>query len=71
MVGSSECWLEEQKTQEMLDMPENLKKQIVRTLQPMAEKWAGVKLIFSMLYGIRRYSRGAWLGGHLDQPSEY
>lgn len=36
-------------------------------LQPMAEKWANVKLEHTATYGIRRYTNGSWLISHIDR----
>ena len=38
-------------------------------LQPMAEKWANVKLEHTATYGIRRYTNGSWLISHIDRFS--
>merc|ERR1712013_442623 len=38
---------------------------------PPAEAWAGMRLLGSSVYGIRRYTRGAWLATHLDQLSTH
>jgi len=37
-------------------------------LRPLAEKWIGnkIELLGTSIYGIRKYTRGAWLLSHLD-----
>ena len=40
--------------------------QIGKALLPRAEEWSGVELATNNVYGIRRYTRGAWLAAHTD-----
>ena len=52
-------------------MPEELKAEVVRVIQPLAEEWSSQKLQFSILYGFRRYVRGNRLLCHTDKSSNY
>ena len=36
-------------------------------LQPLAERWSGVRLEHTSTYGIRRYTDGSWLISHTDR----
>ena len=47
-----------------LELPMEL--EIGQGLLAAAEKWSGVKLVPHNVYGIRRYTRGAWLIAHTD-----
>ena len=60
-----------QATQYMAWLPEDLKEDIDVKLGPLAEQWAGVPLALSSVYGIRRYTRGAWLAAHTDREGAY
>ncbi|WP_415882077.1 prolyl hydroxylase family protein [Neptuniibacter sp. QD34_54] len=51
----------------VLELPEELRKQIHSDLQPIAESWSGSLLIPSYVYGIREYYRGAILEPHRDR----
>ena len=57
----------EQNTQFMAWITKEMKQSIDVALGPVAEKWAGVRLVMSNVYGIRRYTRGAWLAAHTDR----
>jgi len=41
--------------------------QLTDKLLPLAEEWANVKLEFTSLYGIRRYTNGSELAAHVDR----
>jgi len=59
------------KKQLILPLPGQLKETLMETLHPMAEAWSGLRLHGSSVYGIRRYTNGAWLATHLDQISTH
>ena len=42
------------------------KEKIAANLLPLAEKWSGIELEYSVLYGIRRYIKGNRLSAHTD-----
>ena len=46
----------------------SIKNCLLLRLRVGAEDWTGrrIELAGTSIYGIRRYSRGAWLLGHLD-----
>lgn len=46
---------------------EALGDEMVRTLQPIAEEWAGLPLNISNIYGIRRYLNGGYMTAHVDR----
>ncbi|XP_059089948.1 uncharacterized protein LOC131885796 isoform X2 [Tigriopus californicus] len=47
--------------------PNLVKKVVQQTLEPLLEKWSGIKLTPTLVYGFRRYLRGAWLSLHVDR----
>ena len=59
------------KKQLIIPMTPQLKDTLMENLHPLAEAWAGMRLLGSSVYGIRRYTRGAWLATHLDQLSTH
>ena len=70
--SSKECLLpRHSKKQVIIPLSPQLKDTLLETLHPMAEAWAGMKLLGSAVYGIRRYTEGAWLASHLDQMSSH
>jgi len=59
------------KKQLIMPLTPQLKDTLMEALHPIAEAWAGMRLLGSSVYGIRRYTRGAWLATHLDQLSTH
>jgi len=59
------------KKQLIIPLTPQLKETIMESLHPQAETWAGMRLLGSSVYGIRRYTKGAWLATHLDQLSTH
>ena len=51
----------------MIHIPGDKKRWIASIIQPALEEWTGQKLKFSILYGLREYSKGAVLMGHCDE----
>ena len=49
------------------EMPKDLEAEIVSTLHPAMERWSGVRLESTFVYGFRRYVRGNRLLGHVDK----
>ena len=41
--------------------------EIKNSLLPIMGNWCGLSLKSAVVYGIRRYIRGAWLGLHVDR----
>lgn len=66
-----ECVENHQGTTYLMEMSETSQKEISEILNPIAEKWAGVPLEPTAVYGIRRYKRGAVLYAHLDKLSTH
>merc|ERR1711953_365259 len=63
-----ECSLPEHSGKQLiLPMTNQLKDTILETLHPLAESWAGVRLLGTSVYGIRRYRAGSWLATHVDK----
>lgn len=54
-------------TQFMAEAGQMLQHQIHRTLEPIATQWAGEDMELFQVYGVRRYTRGAWLAAHVDK----
>lgn len=49
-----------------------LGKMIAKKVKPMLEKWSDRKLSNkARVYGIRKYTRGAWLSLHVDKPTSH
>ena len=52
-------------------MPEEVQSQIFQIIRPFLEDWSGQKLSTDesdvLVYGIRRYFKGAWLALHVDE----
>ena len=42
-------------------------KEIKESLLPIMGDWCGLSLKSAVVYGIRRYLRGSWLGLHVDR----
>jgi prolyl 4-hydroxylase len=51
----------------LLPLPLEISDNIHKNLQPQLEKWCGVKLEPTFVYGIRKYGRGARLKVHRDR----
>ena len=51
----------------MLPLPREISDDIHKTLQPQLEKWCGLKLEPTFVYGIRKYGRDARLKMHRDR----
>ena len=51
----------------ILPITNQLKDTILEFLHPLAEKWSGLKLLGTSVYGIRRYRNGSWLATHVDK----
>ena len=62
---------ERKKTQGLIEMPEEVHNQIVQIIKPLLEDWSSQKLSSDesdvLVYGIRRYFKGAWLALHVDE----
>merc|ERR1712080_266500 len=56
---------------QMLEAGAEVKEMMEEVLRPMAEEWAGIELVMSRIYGVRRYRRGATLALHLDRLSTH
>jgi prolyl 4-hydroxylase len=56
---------------ELIDIPENLRQEIISELQPRCEEWSQSELEFSALYGIRVYKRGTSLKMHTDTDTTH
>ncbi len=52
---------------ELLELPPEFRDDIHRALQPKLEKWCGVSLQPTFVYGIRKYHNGATLKPHRDR----
>jgi len=53
-----------------MKLPDDLRNLIGRSLHKRAENWSGVKLKSAVVYGVRRYRRGAWLKEHTDRDGK-
>ena len=64
-------FLEKKTTQSLIKMPEEVQSQIIQIMKPLLEDWSGQKLSTDesdvLVYGIRRYFKGAWLALHVDE----
>ena len=56
-----------------LELERATKNHVFEKLRPMAEDWIGNKLRLTgtSVYGIRKYTRGATLAGHLDHMKSH
>ncbi len=52
---------------ELIELPAALKADVHKLLQPLLEQWSGAELEPTVVYGIRRYTRGATLKPHRDR----
>ena len=52
---------------QMMSLDTDTRREVFRTLGPLAEAWAGLKLIPTSIYGIRRYRNMSTLLAHVDQ----
>lgn len=55
----------------LLDMPDELKKEIHDHLKIKLEEWAGIELEPTFVYGIRTYHNGTKLDIHRDRPNTH
>ena len=46
---------------------QDVHKEIKSSLLPIMGNWCGLSLKSAVVYGIRRYTRGSWLGLHVDR----
>ena len=51
----------------MIDLTDSLSELLFKTLGPLAEEWAGLKLRPTSIYGIRRYLNNSALMSHIDR----
>ena len=51
----------------MVFLPDNIRHRVAEIMAPIMEQWAGRKLTFTALYGIREYYRGSILKKHVDR----
>ena len=65
---SEECHLVSNENYYIMDLDESLKREVYERLRVLAQEWIEnvVELAGTSIYGIRRYTRGAFLMGHLD-----
>eukprot|EP00090_Calanus_glacialis_P003227 TRINITY_DN12376_c0_g1_i2.p1 TRINITY_DN12376_c0_g1~~TRINITY_DN12376_c0_g1_i2.p1 ORF type:complete len:301 (+),score=76.62 TRINITY_DN12376_c0_g1_i2:46-948(+) len=57
---------------QMITVDKDVRKEIFKTLGPMAEEWAGgLKLVPTSIYGIRRYRNRSTLLAHTDKASSH
>ena len=65
---SQECHLVSAENYHFLNLERGVKEDIFEKLRVLAQDWIGdiVELAGTSVYGIRKYSRGAFLLGHLD-----
>ena len=52
---------------QMMDLDTDMRREVFRTLGPLAEAWANLKLSPTSIYGIRRYRNMSTLLAHVDQ----
>ncbi len=69
--NADECIYQKQTGTEVMKLSRELASAIYEVLRPEAEMWAGVPLVNSAIYGIRRYKRGAQLFAHVDHISKW
>ena len=55
----------------MIFLEDDMEKRIHKALLPLAEKWSGIELNPTVVYGIRRYERGAWMVAHTDKDGKH
>jgi prolyl 4-hydroxylase len=55
----------------MLQLPDEIKKEIHKTVRPLVERWAGLRVRPTYVYGIRVYHRFAKLKPHRDRVSTH
>ena len=64
-------FLTEAKNNTLMGFVENnveLQREVRLSLLPIMENWSGIELKRKpVIYGIRKYLRGAWLGLHVDR----
>ena len=62
---------ERKQTQSMIEIPQEVQTQIIQIMKPLLEDWSGQKLSTDesdvLVYGIRRYFKGAWLALHVNE----
>ena len=62
---------ERKKTLSLIEMPEEVQSQIIQIMKPLLEVWSSQNLSTDesdvLVYGIRRYFKGAWLALHVDE----
>jgi len=61
-----ECSSRHSKKELYKKLPTQLQETIMEHLISIGEQFSGVRLMGTSVYGIRRYTRGAWLVSHLD-----
>ena len=55
---------------QMITVDKDARKEIFKTLGPLAEEWAGgLKLVSTSIYGIRRYRNRSTLLAHTDKAT--
>ena len=52
----------------LIELQDDIKEKIFKSLGPLAETWAGAKLLPTSVFGIRRYGNRSALISHLDKP---
>lgn len=60
------CMIKQINRTELINMRKSMIEKIFKTLGPVAEEWAGIKLKTNWIYGIRRYRNNSWLFSHID-----
>ena len=63
--------LNKQPASRLLNLSENLKKEIHMSLKPMLEDWSNIQLEPTFVYGIRIYGRDAVLKEHRDREQTH
>ncbi|XP_023343650.1 uncharacterized protein LOC111713088 [Eurytemora carolleeae] len=65
---SKECHLVSTEHYQMLKIDPSVISSVFEELKPLAEKWIDnrIELVGTAVYGLRKYTRGAWLHAHLD-----
>ena len=51
----------------MMHIPGDKKRWIANVMQPILSEWSGIALKYSTMYGLREYTQGAVLKGHIDR----
>ena len=54
-----------------IELPEELRNEIHSSIQGLIEKWSGMKLLPTYVYGIRMYLDGAILNSHKDREETH